>query len=56
MDANPISIEYSPDGRYIIVGADDDVIYILNPDNLQELLPPKVIKLILGFKNKRCCR
>ena len=29
MDANPISIEYSPDGRYIIVGADDDVIYIL---------------------------
>jgi hypothetical protein len=51
MDAIPTAIEYSPCGRYLIVGTNDDKIYVINPENLNENISPKVIHINIGFAN-----
>jgi hypothetical protein len=51
MDAIPTAIEFSPCGKYLIVGTNDDKIYVINPENLNEMISPKVIYCNIGSSN-----
>ncbi len=52
LDGIPTAIEYSPCGKYLIVGTNDDKIYVINPENLNEMISPKVKSTNSGFANQ----